>query len=78
MRPLNGLRRWIARRCLMADQLNTTAAAAFLDDMAWQCDAWATESEQNGWSTHQVARNRHWADLCRRKAAELRRGENVE
>lgn len=42
------------------------------DDMAALLDAWARESVDGGWSTHQVDANRKRADQCRRLSADAR------
>lgn len=45
----------------------------FLEEMAETLDQWARDSTVGGWSTHQVAANRHEADKCYLKARELRK-----
>lgn len=47
--------------------------AAFLEKMADQLDAWAKESREGGWSTHQVEANRKMALECRARAGTIRR-----
>jgi hypothetical protein len=46
--------------------------AGLFDTLANKLDRWATESRQDGWSTHQVEENRRTADDCRRYAASIR------
>jgi hypothetical protein len=46
---------------------------AFLERLADELDDWARESRQCGWSTHQVERNQHEANECRREAAWLKK-----
>ncbi|WP_454627005.1 hypothetical protein [Bradyrhizobium cenepequi] len=47
-------------------------AASYLSALADQLDAWAEESKNGGWSTHQVQANIATANSCRRVAARLR------
>jgi len=42
-----------------------------LEDMADLCDAWANESKDGGWSTHQVKAHREAANECRRRASDV-------
>jgi hypothetical protein len=47
--------------------------ATFLDVLAERLDDWARESREDGWSTHQVSKNKDAACACRDKAAFIRK-----
>lgn len=47
-------------------------AARTYEETANTLDAWAQQSREGGWSTHQVKANREAADALRRKAAGYR------
>lgn len=53
--------------------MNNTAE--FLMQLADTLDGWARDSQQGGWSTHQVEANRKKANECRTVAARLYRGQ---
>lgn len=64
-------RRWADE----AESLRETAKNAMqtISDIADQLDAWAQQSREGGWSTHQVQPMREKADALRREAAFIRR-----
>jgi hypothetical protein len=47
--------------------------ATFLEFLADRLDEWARESREDGWSTHQVSKNKDAACACRDKAAFIRK-----
>lgn len=49
----------------------------FLSDLADTLDRWCDESRFGGWSTHQCEANKHAANDCRRRAAQLRIAANA-
>jgi hypothetical protein len=59
------------RKCDEARRALEKAEQLF-SNVADQCDAWARESRDGGWSTHQVDANRKMAVMCRDEAAALR------
>lgn len=49
-----------------------TETADYLDRIASTLEAWANESRNGGWSTHQVDANRREADIARQAAGRAR------